>query len=77
MPMEFYSLNIDYQVPSEIYFVREDLAFDPDTILQGLPITMSFKGRNVGPLDMNDIKLNFYLNGLDSLFHSIYCRYSK
>jgi len=33
--MEFYSLNIDYQVPSEIYFVREDLVFDPDTILQG------------------------------------------
>ncbi len=71
LPMEFYSLNIDYQVPSEIYFVREDLAFDPDTILQGLPITMSFNGRNVGPLDKNEIKLNFYLNGLDSLFHSV------
>jgi len=71
LPMELYSLNIDYQVPSEIYFVREDLTFDPDTILQGLPITISFNGRNIGPLDMDEIKLNFYLNGLDSLFHSI------
>lgn len=71
VPMEFYSLNIDYQVPSEIYFVRDDLVIEPDTILQGLPVTMSFIGRNVGPLDMDEIKLNFYLNGLDSLFHSV------
>ncbi len=71
LPMEFHNLNIDYQIPSEVYFVRDDLVFDPDTILQGLPITMSFKGRNVGPLDMNNIKLDFYLNGFDSLFHSV------
>lgn len=68
-PMELKSVNFNYQPLADIYFDRDDLYFTPDSLLQGFPITMKFKSRNIGDLPADSLNLNFYFNGLDSLIY--------
>lgn len=69
-PMELKSVHISYHPLSDVYFVRDDLQFDPDTVLQGFPISMFFKGRSYGDLPADSVDLKFYLNGLDSIIYT-------
>ncbi|GBD88602.1 lys-gingipain precursor [bacterium BMS3Abin03] len=69
-PMELKNVNFDYQPLPDVYFVRNDLRFSPDSILQGYPIEMSFNARNFGDVNVNNMDLKFYLNGLDSIIYS-------
>ena len=39
-PMELRNVNFDYQTLPDAYFVRDDLNFGEDSLLQGFPITM-------------------------------------
>jgi hypothetical protein len=69
-PMELRSINFDYQTLSDAYFVREDLEFEQDSLLQGYPVTMNFKSRNYGELSADSLRLDFYLNGLDTIIYT-------
>ncbi|GMR25012.1 MAG: hypothetical protein BMS9Abin39_0287 [Ignavibacteria bacterium] len=69
-PMELRSVNFDYQQLPDVLFVREDLQFSPDSIMQGFPITMSFKAKNYGPLSIDSLNISFYLNEEDSVIFS-------
>ncbi|MCU0413538.1 MAG: C25 family cysteine peptidase, partial [Ignavibacteriaceae bacterium] len=69
-PMEVRSVQFDYQPLSDLYVEREDFNFQQDSLLQGYPVTFDFKARNFGDVAFDSLKLNFYLNGLDSLIYS-------
>jgi hypothetical protein len=69
-PMELRSLNFDYQTLSDVYFVRNNLNFEQDSLLQGFPVTMNFQSRNYGELSSDSLQLDFYLNGLDTIIYS-------
>jgi hypothetical protein len=69
-PMELKSVQFDYQQLSDVYVEREDFNFQQDSLLQGYPVTFDFKARNFGEVAADSLKLNFYLNGLDSLIFS-------
>ncbi|MCW8804484.1 MAG: C25 family cysteine peptidase, partial [Ignavibacteriaceae bacterium] len=69
-PMELKSVQFDYQPLSDVYVEREDFNFQQDSLLQGFPVTFDFKARNFGDVSADSLKLNFYLNGLDSLIFS-------
>ena len=69
-PMELKSVNFDYHPLSDVYVEREDFNFQQDSLLQGYPVTFDFKARSFGDLSADSLKLNFYLNGLDSLIYS-------
>jgi hypothetical protein len=68
--MELRSVNFDYQQLSDVLFVRDDLQFSPDSILQGFPITMSFRAKNYGPLSIDSLNISFYINDEDSVIYS-------
>jgi len=68
--MELRSVNFDYQQLPDVLFVRDDLQFSPDSILQGFPITMSFKAKNYGSISIDSLNISFYLNGEDSVIYS-------
>ncbi|MCH7772109.1 MAG: hypothetical protein IIA49_14020 [Bacteroidetes bacterium] len=69
-PIELKSVNIDYQELPNVMFVKSDLQFSPDSILQGFPVTMNFKARNFGETNIDSLNIKFYLNGLDSVIYS-------
>jgi len=69
-PMELRSVQFDYHELSDVYVEREDFNFQQDSLLQGYPVTFDFKARSFGDLTVDSLKLNFYLNGLDSLIYS-------
>ena len=69
-PMELRSVQFDYHPLSDVYVEREDFNFQQDSLLQGYPVTFDFKARSFGDLPADSLKLNFYLNGLDSLVYS-------
>jgi hypothetical protein len=69
-PMELRSVNFDYQTLPDAYFVRDDLNFEQDSLLQGFPVTMNFQSRNYGELSADSLHLDFYLNGLDTIIYS-------
>ena len=69
-PLELRSVHFDYQQLSDIYVEREDFNFQQDSLLQGYPVTFDFRARNFGEVPADTLKLNFYLNELDSLIYS-------
>ena len=69
-PMELKSVNFDYQQLPDVLFVRDDLQFSPDSILQGFPITMSFRAKNYGELSIDSLDISFYINDEDSVIYS-------
>jgi len=68
--MELRSVNFDYQQLPDVLFVRDDLQFSPDSILQGFPISMSFNAKNYGSISIDSLNISFYLNGEDTVIYS-------
>lgn len=67
LPMELKSVQFNYQPLSDVFVEREDFNFQQDSLLQGYPVTFDFKARSFGDLPADSLRLNFYINGLDSL----------
>lgn len=65
-PMELRSMNVDYVPLPEVILLKDDFVFNPDSMLQGLPIEMKFKARNIGDTQSDSIKLRFSLTELDA-----------
>ncbi|MCX6149027.1 MAG: C25 family cysteine peptidase [Ignavibacteriales bacterium] len=68
--MKLKNLNIQYTNFPEIALINKNLVFNPDSSLQGFPITMKFKVKNYGYSVAENLKLNFYLDAADSSFYS-------
>ena len=69
-PMELKSVNFDYHELPDFYFVRNDMQFSPDSVLQGFPVSMTFKARDFGDINADSLLIQFYLNGLDTVIYS-------
>ena len=69
-PMELKSVNFNYLELPDLLFSKDDMKFSPDSSLQGIPITMSFRAKNPGNSRLDSVNIKFYLNGLDSLIYS-------
>lgn len=69
-PIEFKSISVEYDELPEIVLTKKDFTFHPDSLLQGLPITLTLTPRNLGKGAVNSAMVRFYLDGSDSVFHS-------
>lgn len=69
-PMEFKDIHVDYEPLPEIILTRDNIAFAPDSLLQGLPIDMTMKITNIGEVDAKKVAVRFYLNEDDSTFYN-------
>jgi hypothetical protein len=64
-PLKLKNVHIDYEAPPEIIITREDIKFDPDTLLQGFSVIVSSEIKNIGYTDADSIKLEYYLKSVD------------
>ncbi|GAB4295044.1 MAG: hypothetical protein Kow0098_17050 [Ignavibacteriaceae bacterium] len=65
-PLKFKSLNVDYESLPEVIVRKDDLAYEPDTLMQGFTTTFKYSLFNIGKSDADSITLNFYLNDSDT-----------
>lgn len=65
-PMKFKEVNVSYLTPSEIAFARNNITFEPDSILQGFPITTAMNILNIGKGSADSLRVDFYLDDADS-----------
>ena len=64
------SLNIQYTNLPEIVLTNEDLTCLADTVMQGFPLNLKARIRNFGYSTATDLKLNFYLDKVNSPFYT-------
>lgn len=69
-PFKLKSLLVNYDSYSEIVISSKDLTFSTDTLLQGFPIDMELKVKNLGYATAENLNLKFYLNDADSSSYS-------
>lgn len=69
-PLKLKSLLVNYDSYPEIVISSKDLTFSADTLLQGFPIDMELKVRNLGYATAENLNLKFYLNDADSTYFS-------
>lgn len=65
-PMKFKEVNVSYLSPSEIAFARNNITFEPDSILQGFPISVVMNILNIGKGSADSLHVDFYLDDADS-----------
>ena len=70
IPMKFKNLNVNYIPPAEVVLRKNNFIFTPDTLLQGLTTVFNIKAENFGYTDVNNVRLDCYLNGADTAFFS-------
>ncbi len=68
-PMKLKSMNVNYSDLPEISLFNKNLKFTPDSLLQGFPLTMSFKLKNYGYTKAENLKVQFYIDNDDSAFY--------
>ena len=68
-PLKFKSLNVSYLTLPEIVLTRNNLIFQPDSILQGFPINVALNVMNIGDRNADSIQVEFYLDDSDSALH--------
>ncbi len=71
-PFKLKSLLVNYDADPEIVLTPKDLTFSADTLLQGFPIDMELKIRNLGYATAENLNVKFYLNDADSAYASEY-----
>jgi len=59
-PIKVKSVNISYDSPPEIVITSENIAFNPDTILQGFDTEVYTKIINIGKWDAENVELKYY-----------------
>jgi hypothetical protein len=66
-PIKVKSMNISYDTPPEIMITKDNIQFNPDTILQGFDTHLKTRILNIGNSNAEGIKLDYYFNvGIDS-----------
>lgn len=66
-PIELKSVQFDYEPLSELYLENDDILFDSDTLLQGLPLLTSIRAKNIG----SDADSLFFELMQDSTFYNL------
>lgn len=69
LPLKFKNVNVSYLTLPEIVLTRNNLTFQPDSILQGFPINMALNVMNVGDENADSLQVDFYLDDSDSVLH--------
>jgi hypothetical protein len=69
-PLKLKSLIVNYESNPEIVLASNDLTFSADTVLQGFPVEMQLKIKNVGYSAAENLNIKFYLNDADSAYIS-------
>lgn len=64
-PLKLKNVFVDYEVPPEIIITRDDITFDPDTLLQGFNVLVNSSVKNMGYNDADSIKLDYFLKSVD------------
>jgi hypothetical protein len=67
-PFKLKSLLVNYDSYPEIDISAKDLTFSADTLLQGFPIEMELKVKNLGYATAENLSIKFYLNDADSAY---------
>ncbi len=62
-PLQINKIKIAYEGLPEINIANNSLSFNPDSLIQGFPIEMSFDVKNYGYSKADSLTLNFWLNG--------------
>lgn len=71
-PLKFKTLQVDYDYFPELNLYPNEIAFDPDSMLQGFPVQMTYTIENVGYTQADSLKLDFYHNLLDTVYYTTY-----
>ncbi len=56
------SVGISYLPPAELMISKNNISFQPDTILQGLPLLINTRISNIGYSDARDIRLDYLIS---------------
>ncbi len=70
-PLELTEVHFDYDpwLP-EIAIASPDFSFSPDSVLQGLPLTISLRVNNISQNSVADAKVSLFLNSADTAFYT-------
>jgi hypothetical protein len=63
------NINIEYLSLPELYLDKPSFTIIPDTLLQGLPVTLNLGVHNAGFIAVDTASINFYLDNSDSSFY--------
>lgn len=69
-PIELRGLSVEYSKYPELVMTLNDMSFTPDSLLQGLPLTMNYTVRNMQSTDADSVRIDFYMDDGDSVFYS-------
>ncbi|MFH0734497.1 MAG: C25 family cysteine peptidase [bacterium] len=69
-PLQIKKIKISYKGLPEINIANKSLSFNPDSLMQGFPIEMSFDVKNYGASTADSLQLNFWINGNQTPFLS-------
>ncbi len=71
-PLGLKSFKLNFESLPELVVTKQGLNFTPDSLLQGLPITLSLKVNNYGESKADSVLLEFYLDGGDTTYTTRY-----
>ena len=69
-PIRLKDFNLVYTSLPEVQISNKYMTFGPDSLLQGFPITMKMNIPNFGYATAENVKVDFFLDGDDSVFIS-------
>ena len=69
-PISLKSMQLNYSSLPEIILLNENLTFEPDSVIQGLPTDLLFSLNNIGYSKVDSLEVGFFLNDADSAFIS-------
>lgn len=64
-PIELKSVYVDFIPPPEIMITKDNISFEPDSILQGFDIILKSGLQNIGSTAADSVKLDYYLRAVD------------
>ncbi len=64
-PLKLKNVLVDYEAPPEIIITKDDITFDPDTLLQGFNVVIGSSIKNIGYSDADSIKLDYFIKSVD------------
>lgn len=63
-------VRLDYEELPELILTKNDISFEPDSLLQGFDITTHLRVNNIGKTDAEEVKLMLYLDESDTPFYT-------
>lgn len=68
-PIQFKGMNIDYITPPELMITKDDILFDPDTLMQGFDTKLTTKVVNLGKVPADNVNLKYILSAPSASIH--------